>query len=124
MVREERSRSAAVRSDDSYGDRELRSRSEVARSWARLKSGIVRFALLRALGVLAVRFSRCNSSVGDPRLHDTASATLFPLHNSLVLWPILDEQPFIRLDDVVQLQGEEILGIGELFDNERQDPLT
>jgi hypothetical protein len=33
--------------------------------------------------------------------------------------PVLNEQPIVPLDGVIELQGEEILGIGELLDDER-----
>jgi len=62
------------------------------------------------------------SPVGDPHLNHAAGAALFAFDDPFVLRPMLDEQPVVGLDGVIKLQGEEILGIGELLDNERQDP--
>jgi hypothetical protein len=58
-------------------------------------------------------------SIRNPRLHNAASAARFAYHNPFVIRPVLDEQPFVGLVGVVELQREEVLGIGKLLGNER-----
>lgn len=59
--------------------------------------------------------------VGEPGLNNATRPPLFSFDNTLVIGFILDEKALIRLQGIVQLKGEKIFRISELFDQQRQD---
>src|SRR5262245_47305424 len=72
----------------------------------------------RATGAVMGHLLHAGSTVREPRLHGPPSPPLLAFQDAFVVGLEVDDQPRVRLDGVVELQGQKVVRLRQLLHEE------